>query len=604
MWRRVWVCDGEPNTGDARGRKTLKPMIAAVGCLMNRTFRIGCIIGIIIVSLILSNPETVPCSAEVSPEERTIPWTNWRGSDQHLGSSGGPTPSEGKLRWSFRTADQVQSSPVFHDGILLIGSDDGRLYALEADTGELQWKFTTEGTVQATPLVLEDRAYFGSSDGFFYCLAIPEKSAAITEPEVVWKYQCGAPIVSSAHVHNGTLLFGGQDGFFYSLSLEGDFLWKTEIGWEIWASPLIDPIRSRAFIGATNGNFSCIDLVEKKVVWTIDAGEIYSSGCLWNDTIFLGSGRDHEFMAIHPENGSVIWTFDTELPVYSTPAYHDERLYFTSYERAWCLPARDTDSNGIINETEMIWTTSIHDREGGSSPLVAGGVVYAGSDDGSLYCLDAGSGEVMWNFTTQGYVYSSPSLYNGSLYVGSSDNSIYCIGNRLIGLHILVEMERDEMNSDQTQLITISVTDQNGTRVEGAVVTFSLSAGDVELVGGAGNPTTNEGRFLTDVQGRITVRFQPPQVSSRSTIDITVTAERSGMRPAKAHGSIALEPGTDQDLDSPVGDVSNVHERRLPYYYLLSLFIIIDVCLAGVIMRSGNPGSGMNHKEGVDHTRD
>lgn len=578
-------------------------MITVVAYPMKRAIWFGLIIGVLLLCAILGHPERVHFSADASSEVldgTEGPWDQWRGSIEHLGTSEGSIPSEGRLRWEVRTADQVQSSPVFHNGSVIMRSDDGKLYAVEAETSLVQWKFTTGGAIQGTPLILEERLYFGSSDGIFYCLPIPGPDEAITEPVEVWTFSCGSPIVSSAHAFNGTLLFGCQDGFFYKLSMDGEFVWKTEIGWEIWATPLIDPDNGRAFIGATNGNFSCLDLVEEKKVWTINIGEVYSSGCLWNDTVYIGSGQDHEFLAIDPDNGSIIWTFDTELPVFSTPSYHMARLYFTSYERVWCLPATDPNGDGVINATEMIWSTSINDREGGSSPLIAGGLLYVGSDDGDLYCLETGSGEVLWNFTTRGYVYSSPALYNGSIFFGSCDNSIYCIGNRLIGLNVMIGMELEEMNSDQSQVLTISVTDQNGTLVEGAAVTVSLSAGAVEAMNG--ETVGDRGRFITGPDGRITVRFQPPKVSSRSTIEVGVKAETQGMRPGEATARIILEPGSDGDQDSPAANVSDRQEKRVPYYLMLSLFIIIDVVLAVIIMGTRNPrDSGKKQKEDGEH---
>ena len=60
-----------------------------------------------------------------------------------------------------------------------------------------------------------------------------------------------------------------------------------------------------------------------------------------------------------------------------------------------------------------------------SSPAVVNGVVYVGSEDHSLYALDAHSGTKLWSFTTGGFVHSSPAVVNGVVYVGSHDGSLY-----------------------------------------------------------------------------------------------------------------------------------------------------------------------------------
>jgi len=57
-----------------------------------------------------------------------------------------------------------------------------------------------------------------------------------------------------------------------------------------------------------------------------------------------------------------------------------------------------------------------------SSPTVAGGVVYVGSADGHLYALKARTGQRLWRFTA-GPVYSSPALASGVLYVTGATTS-------------------------------------------------------------------------------------------------------------------------------------------------------------------------------------
>ncbi|MFJ8112995.1 PQQ-binding-like beta-propeller repeat protein [Streptomyces sp. NPDC096132] len=70
----------------------------------------------------------------------------------------------------------------------------------------------------------------------------------------------------------------------------------------------------------------------------------------------------------------------------------------------------------------------------GSAPCVLGGVAYLGSDDGRLYALDARSGEERWAFRTGGIVHS-PVVTGGVAYIGSADGHLYAVdvsdGSRL-----------------------------------------------------------------------------------------------------------------------------------------------------------------------------
>jgi outer membrane protein assembly factor BamB len=54
-----------------------------------------------------------------------------------------------------------------------------------------------------------------------------------------------------------------------------------------------------------------------------------------------------------------------------------------------------------------------------SSPAVANGVVYAGSTDGSLYALDAGTGVLLWSYAT-GTPVGSPAVAYGLVFFGGS----------------------------------------------------------------------------------------------------------------------------------------------------------------------------------------
>ena len=62
-----------------------------------------------------------------------------------------------------------------------------------------------------------------------------------------------------------------------------------------------------------------------------------------------------------------------------------------------------------------------------SSPAVANGVVYVGSDDGNVYALNAATGAELWSFKTGSTVESSPAVANGVVYIGSDDHNVYAL---------------------------------------------------------------------------------------------------------------------------------------------------------------------------------
>ena len=64
-----------------------------------------------------------------------------------------------------------------------------------------------------------------------------------------------------------------------------------------------------------------------------------------------------------------------------------------------------------------------------NAPAVADGVVYAGSDDNSVYALDAATGSMLWSFETGDIIRSTPTLAGGAVYVGSDDNHVYALNS-------------------------------------------------------------------------------------------------------------------------------------------------------------------------------
>lgn len=76
----------------------------------------------------------------------------------------------GMERWAFATGDEVAASPAVADGIVYIGSLDDSVYALDAETGEERWRLATGSGVFRSPVVADGVVYTGF--GILYAIAI------------------------------------------------------------------------------------------------------------------------------------------------------------------------------------------------------------------------------------------------------------------------------------------------------------------------------------------------------------------------------------------------------------------------------------------------
>ena len=78
--------------------------------------------------------------------------------------------ARGTLKWVFSSGGAIHSSAAIANGIVYVGSRDGKLYALKASTGIKIWEFQTGSWVDSSPAISDGVVYFGSNDGGLYAL--------------------------------------------------------------------------------------------------------------------------------------------------------------------------------------------------------------------------------------------------------------------------------------------------------------------------------------------------------------------------------------------------------------------------------------------------
>jgi len=89
-------------------------------------------------------------------------------------------------------------------------------------------------------------------------------------------------------------------------------------------------------------------------------------------------------------------------------------------------PYENVLSSTTVSNLTLDWRYTIgNSSDIFSSPAVTNGVVYIGSDDGSMYALNAKTGTKLWSYTTSGSIDSLPAVANGVVYFGSYDHNVY-----------------------------------------------------------------------------------------------------------------------------------------------------------------------------------
>ncbi len=126
-------------------------------------------------------------------------------------------PVSGKEKWKFYAGDLIFSTPVVRDGMLYIGSHDGRVYGVEAGTGRLAWQYKLGGDVLGSPLVDGNILMIGCDDGNFYALRIGRWGGAAGEYRVVYWAPLLDAKITSPNVHDTEKLFQVFHGFGYDV---------------------------------------------------------------------------------------------------------------------------------------------------------------------------------------------------------------------------------------------------------------------------------------------------------------------------------------------------------------------------------------------------
>ena len=343
----------------------------------------------------------------------TYPWPMFHHNPRHTGYTESPAPNTNQTQWTYTTDDSVESSPAIADGKVFIGSNDGKVYALDQYTGARIWNYTIGNGVVSSPAVVYGKVYVGSLDARVYCLD------AATGAHL-WNRTTGNWINTSPAVAYGKVYVGSYDGKVYCFdAVTGEFLWNRMIGnWIAYSSPAV--AYGKVYAGSLDGRVYCLDASTGAYLWnrTI-GGVVYSSPGVAYGKVYVGSS-DGRVYCLDAVNGAYLWNRTIGGLVFSSPAIAYGKVFAGSGDgKACCLDA----------ETGApIWNRTIGSYVR-SSPAIADDKVYVGSADGRVYCLDASTGTHIWNYTTGSPVWSSPAVADGMVFIGSNDNTVYALGS-------------------------------------------------------------------------------------------------------------------------------------------------------------------------------
>jgi outer membrane protein assembly factor BamB len=330
--------------------------------------------------------------------------------------------------WRFDMGGPILCGAALSDGKVFVGSNAGKVAALEAGSGKRLWEFPTGAAVRCSPAVVGGVVYCGSDSGAFRAL-----DAGIGKEK--WTFVCGGPVQSSPAVVGGVVVFGANDHNVYALDGEtGRKLWNFRMREYSIQAPVVVH-GEQVFAGQWYDWVWAIDLLTGKEQWRSRVPVSIEAVVFYQDKLYVRS--PYYIVELDPRSGKRLRLGSTSYG-YGGLAFMKNLLfqsgvqgqYGTSGATVIDLSQAGTDLPGKVPVLEGVRRLTSNrlpaapDRASMVAPLVLGETVCFAGRTGKLAVTDA-AGKTLWSATLGGRCHSPPIAADGLLVLGCDDGHVY-----------------------------------------------------------------------------------------------------------------------------------------------------------------------------------
>lgn len=345
-------------------------------------------------------------------------------------------PSAPEPRWTHDLRAPTWASPIVADGIVYLGTNDGRFHAIDAASGTPRWTWQGPNRIDGRAVATAEVIIFVDGRNDLVCLERRDGTLR-------WRFAlydealAGAPLAENPTfnrrtatplVRDDTVYCGSGDGGLYAVGLrDGQRRWRHAAGAPIYSGVAeIEP--GILAWGTMDGSVILLDrATATEVARYRTGGGVVTTPVLAAGTVVVGS-RDYLLHAFARADGRPAWRFSYWFSwVESTPSVADGILYVgaSDYRRVTAFdPATGRE----------LWATDVRGLAWGT-PVVTADTVYIGTvaqnlpgtvirHAGGVVALDRRTGAVRWRHR------SPPAPVNG---FGGHAGSLAVAGDLLIG---------------------------------------------------------------------------------------------------------------------------------------------------------------------------
>jgi outer membrane protein assembly factor BamB len=345
-----------------------------------------------------------------------------------------PAYGLGGVKFSFPTGGPIRSTAAIAGATVYFGSDDGYLYAADAQTGTERWRFKTGGMVRSSPAVVNGIVYFASRDGNLYALTAASgrqlwKMAFGKDlgPQNYWDYYLSSPIIA-----DGNLYIGSGDGFLYVLQAKnGRLVWKFDAQSRIRSTPALSG--NSVVFGTMSGHVYALDRTSGTQRWKFategasrkfgdkgnDTTSIFSSPSIGGGVVTAG-GRDGYLYGIDLATGTQKWKVTEDGSSWILSTGIEDGTVYVGGGSALVVQALDLQTG--VEKWHFAVKGAVF-----SSISIAGDAIYFSDLTGSVYALDKNKGTQLWRFPLGRNAFSTPVIANGIVYASSDAGTLFAL---------------------------------------------------------------------------------------------------------------------------------------------------------------------------------
>ena len=196
---------------------------------------------------------------------------------------------DGQELWRKTLGHSIWAQPSYANGTVIVNSLDKSVYTFEAKTGEQGWKNPLSGALASKPLIIDQTVYVAGFDSMVHAFDI-------ASGKEIWVFEAEDWIWQAPAVSGETLIFADAKAHVYAIDRQkGTLLWETQLEGGVEARVVV---------------------VDQKAIVSVVLGT-------------TSSGQTGKLVALSAEKGETLWEQPVTYPIFTTPVVANNMIILT-----------------------------------------------------------------------------------------------------------------------------------------------------------------------------------------------------------------------------------------------------------------------------------